>query len=597
MTRVLFSTVYDPEPLLNRWAATDQMAYRLTRGQGIFTLEEHAHSWPVHILAQNIEADSVVLEWPSLEEFEQELCDADYDYVCITFMNRDLDKLPLMSEAVRRHCPRAKIVIGGYGVICLPDAEKAKRAADHDYICRSEGIQFLRKLLGEPADRPVQCRLPQSGASLPWLTRRSRGTVGAALAALGCTQKCPFCVTSFYTKGNLLEVLNVRGLYESMLYYWDVNPFTSTVNVYDENFLDYKERVDALGQLLRDDARYGLRHLNYFTFGSLSAISRYDPEELLLNGLDTVWIGVESYFTRLRKTRAEDQRGELDISERGTQTADTFRALHNLGIKTIGSWIMGMDCQDRVNIAQDEDYFLRLSPTFQQISVLTVEPEMPIGRRYAPAASDNETRKYPWRNYHLYGQTFEPTEFTFGELLDRVDALYRRMYHELGPSLLRMLQCNLNGYRYCRASRNPKLHQDKAAFFARKVQTQAMILPVIAELGPNPGIRGRAREMEREVHELFGRPEAAQQTYREHLMRKAVAEHELRGEGDRPIRTDAFRRYVYGPQSGAPRDRKPYTVSRTRLRGYEEGSPAQPVLLPLETVPQRSQGADRLPPP
>ena len=71
-----------------------------------------------------------------------------------------------------------------------------------------------------------------------------------------------------------------------------------------------------------------------------------------------------------------------------------------------------------MNISQDEEYFLRLSPTFQQISVLTVEPEMPIGRRYATGGED---RKYPWRNYHLYGQTFEPTEFSFDEILDRVD--------------------------------------------------------------------------------------------------------------------------------------------------------------------------------
>ncbi|MFL6262986.1 MAG: hypothetical protein ACJ76Y_25075 [Thermoanaerobaculia bacterium] len=573
MTRVLFSTVYDPEPLLERWAATDQMAYRLTRGQGIFTLEEHAHSWPLHLLAQNVEADSVMLEWPSLEEFEAELSAADWDYVCISFMNRDLDKLPLMSEAVRRLCPRAKIVIGGYGVICLPDAEAAKRSADHDFICRGEGVHFLRKLLGEP-DRPIQCRLPQSGATLPWLARRSRGTVGAALAALGCTQKCPFCVTSFYTKGNLLEVLNVRGLYEAMLYYHDVNPFTSTVNIYDENFLDYKERVDALGQLLRDDGRYGLRNLSYFTFGSLSAISRYDPEELLLNGLDTVWIGVESYFTRLKKTRGEDQQGRLDLDERNAFTADTFRALHGLGIKTIGSWIMGLDCQNRVNIPRDEDHFVRLNPTFQQISVLTVEPAMPIGRRYD--VGDAETRKYPWRNYHLYGQTFEPTDFTFGELLDRVDGLYGRMYQELGPSLLRMLECNLNGYRYCRRSRHPRLREDKATFFERRVRGQAPILPAVAELGPNPAIRGRARELDREVQELFGRPEEAQRVYRDHLLRKAEAEYQLRGEGERPVRTDAFRRYEYGPQSSSPRDRKPYVVSRTRPRGYEERRAAAP---------------------
>lgn len=569
MTRVLFSSIYDPEPLIERWAATDQMAYRLTRAQGIFTLEEHAHSWPLHLLAQNIEAESVVLEWPSLEEFEDELRETDFDFVCISFMNRDLDKLPVMSAAVRQLRPNAKIVIGGYGVICLPDAVAAKHAAEHDFICRTEGVSFLRTLLGEDAQRPVMSHLPQSGASLPWLTPRSRGTVGAVAASLGCTQRCPFCVTSFFTKGRLLEILDTRGLYESIRHYWDINPFTSIANIYDENFLDYKDRVDGLGALIREDEQYGLRHLNYFTFGSISAISKYDPEELLLNGLDTVWIGVESYFTRLKKTRADEEQGPLDVNQRGSYTADTFRTLHGVGIKTIGSWIMGMDCQNRINISLDEDYFIDLNPTFQQISVLTVEPEMPLGKRYATAASESG-RKYPWGNYHLYGQTFEPTEFTWDELLERVDDMYKRMYQSLGPSLMRMLQCNLNGYLYCRDSKHPLLKNDKAAFFERKVRAQGTILPVVAEFGPNDRIRNHARELQRQVVALFGEPDHAQQVYREHLLRKAAAEYALRGNGERPIRTDASRRYVYGPQSQAPKRRKPYVMNRVRLRGYEE---------------------------
>src|SRR5262249_45050816 len=270
------------------------MAYRLTRGQGIFTLNEHAHAWPLHLLAQNVDCESVVLEWPTLEEFEAECATGAYDYVCITFMNRDLNKLRAMSASVRRLSPRSKIVIGGYGVICLPDDQAARLGADYDYICRGEGVTFLRGLVGERVDQPIRCYLPQSGARLPWLSNRNRGTVGALLAGLGCIQRCPFCVTSFYAKGGFIKVLDEQQLYEGMVRYWRVNPFTSTVNVYDENFLDYKDRVDTLGRLIREDRSFGLRHLNYFTFGSVSAICKYDPEELLLNGLDTVWVGVES---------------------------------------------------------------------------------------------------------------------------------------------------------------------------------------------------------------------------------------------------------------------------------------------------------------
>lgn len=564
MTRILFSTVYDPEPILNRWAATDQMAYRLTRGQGIFTLREHAHAWPLHLLAQNIEVESVVLEWPQLADFEEELHASAYDYVCISFMNRDLDKLPRMSAAVRRIQPNARIVIGGYGVICLPDDEAARRAADHDFICRTEGVRFMRKLLGEDVARPIQCRLPQSGSTLPWLTSRSRGTVGAVVAALGCIQRCPFCVTSFYAKGRLLEVLDVRGIYESMLYYWGVNPTTSTVNIYDENFLDYKERVDALGRLLRADGRFGLRHLNYFTFGSLSAISKYDPDELLLNGVDTIWVGIESYFTRLKKTRREMQQGSFDVASHGEATTETIDTLHHMGIKTIGSWIMGLDCQNGVNIGMDEDYFIRLNPVYQQISILTVEPEMPIGRRYKTSSAFG--RKYPWKNYHLYGQTYEPTNFTFNELLDRVDALYRRMYQELGPSLMRSLVCNLNGYRYCHGARHPLLRTDKAAFFERKVRAQAPVLSVIAEFGPNPTIRAKAADLDRDVNDVFGPPDHVQRAYRDHMIHKAAEEHRARGDGERPVQTDAFRRYAYDPQSETPERRKPYRLVPLRAR-------------------------------
>jgi len=135
-----------------------------------------------------------------------------------------------------------------------------------------------------------------------------------------------------------------------------------------------------------------------------------------------------------------------------------------------------------------------------------------------------------------------------------------------------------------RRSHHPRLREDKATFFERKVRGQAPILAAVAELGPNPMIRGRARELDREVQELFGPPEEAQRVYRDHLLRKAEAEYRLRGEGERPVRTDAFRRYEYGPQSRSPRDRKPYLVSRTRLRGYEERRAAVPAR-PAAAVP------------
>ena len=547
MTRILFSAIYDPDPLLNRWAATDQMAYRLTRGQGIFTLNEHAHAWPLHLLAQNVDCESVVLEWPTLEEFDAECARGEYDYVCISFMNRDLNKLRAMSASVRRLSPRSKIVIGGYGVICLPDDQAARHETDYDYICRGEGVKFLRALVGESVDRPMSCYVPQSGARLPWLSKRNRGTVGALLAGLGCIQRCPFCVTSFYAKGGFIPVLNEQQLYEGMVRYWKVNPFTSTVNVYDENFLDYKDRVDTLGRLIRQDTSFALRHLNYFTFGSVSAICKYDPEELLLNGLDTVWVGVESKFTQLKKTK-------------GAEPGDIFDTLQAVGIKTIGSMILGLDVQNEGNVVADEDFFVRLNPTFQQISILTVEPNMPLARIY----QKQKQQKYPWENYHLYGQTYEPKNFTFEQLLQRTDDLYKRLYVTNGPSIMRLLRCNLNGYSYCRRSTHPLLRSDKLEFFDRRLRSYVPLLAACLEFAPSDRVRSALQDLQREVSEIFGPPTDAQRAFSDHVLRSAAQEFAARGDGDRPITKDEFRRYVYPECDRRPTLGKPYLVSYPR---------------------------------
>jgi hypothetical protein len=548
--RLLFTTIYDPDPLLNRWSATDQMAYRLTRGQGIFTLREHAHAWPIHLLAQNTNHSSVVLEWPTLDEFIDELRTEPYDYVCITFMNRDMNKLGEMAAAVRTFQPAAQIVIGGYGVICLPDAKSDEVQPDCDHICRTEGVHFMRKLLHEDAAAPVSCYMPQSGAHLPWLSKRSRGTVGALLAGLGCIQRCPFCATSFYTKGRFLGVLDERGLYEGMLRYWAVNPFTSTVNIYDENFLDYKDRVDELGRLIRADRQHGLGKLNYFTFGSISALSKYEPDELLLNGLDTVWVGVESVFSRLKKRQ-------------GADPVELFDTLHSIGIKTIGSMIMGLDFQDNTVIVDDKDNFLRLNPTFQQISALTVEPNMPLGRVY----QKRKAKRWPWDNFHLYGQTYEPKNFTFDELLDHIEDLYKRLYQENGPSITRMLRCNLNGYNYCRRSRNPQLREDKSRFFERRARAYAPLLEACTEFAPTAKVRASLDDLRREYNEAFGAMSESEAFFSQQVVRKAAIAFAERGEGDPPLWKDDYRRYVYDNRAAVAASQKPYRVQLPRKSG------------------------------
>lgn len=594
---ILLTTVYDPSTILERWAATDQMAYRLTRGQGIFTMEEHAHAWPLHLIAQNIDSPSRVLEWPTREGLIHQLRTGSWDYICISFMNRDIDKLRDMSALVREHQPNAQIVIGGYGVICLPDHKALDYAPEYDHICRVEGVAFMRELLGQREEKPVLARLPMSGSSLPWISERRRGSVGAILASLGCTKRCPFCATSFYTGGKRNQVMDEAAIFAAMKNYWRTNPFTSTVNVYDENYLDYDERVNALGEMIRNDDEFGLEHLNYFTFGSISAVVKYTPEELLLNGVDTLWVGVESLFTNLKKAK---KNGVIQIwgdkTVKGiTDASQVFRSLHDAGIKTIGSWIAGLDVQNQTNIARDIEYFASLAPTFQQVSILTIEPEMPWAKRFNTVAEDGG--RYPWDNYHLYGQTFEPKNFTYAQLLDVVENVYKSLYDTQGSSVMRVLRTNVNGYRTCMESKHPLLRGPKAAYFARRVRAYSPLLKSCETFAPTPRVAAGIRELRHDIVELFGPFSKQHEDYEEMLLRRAAAEHERLGGRERGPRTDDYRCYAYAAGVENRGNKKPYKVDVIELRQRlpsAEPERAGSSFVDLGQAPQTAALADAL---
>ncbi len=139
---------------------------RLTRDQDIFTAKSHFHYVVLHFLAQNLSSPCVVLEHPSLEDFEEELGKG-YDFVGINFTLVNIVKTMQMCDAVRRVAPQTKIVLGGYGTSCFTTIFKGndeiRKLADH--ICHGEGVRFLRELLGEPVDAPIHQPVGPRGAS------------------------------------------------------------------------------------------------------------------------------------------------------------------------------------------------------------------------------------------------------------------------------------------------------------------------------------------------------------------------------------------------------------------------------------------------
>jgi hypothetical protein len=498
--------------------------------QDLFSVSAHIPYFPLHLLAQNINVPSVVLEWPTKEELIAELESEKYDYVGITFKCLDLYTVAEMINIIRDVSPDTRIVLGGYGTLALnePGSEYIRDRVDH--ICRGEdGIQFMRRLLGDDLTRPKICHLPPEVITMPWLSVSTR--VGYILSALGCAGKCEFCSTSAYTKGEVIEVMTPAEIYESMRWYYDSYPDFSQVYMMDENFLLRQEKVKALGELIRNDDRYGLSRMYYLAFGTILATGKWDPDELLLNGVGQIWMGIESFYS-------------YGIKKEDVNIPTLINTLKEHGIEVQLSWIIGDDCQTPENIDADVDQLVALCPCTAQLAVLSASPGTAL---YDRLKKEGRIRPFDPKEGHLLGNNMNALHFTHEERLNIVFKTYRKLYETYGPSMMRTLKVHINGYRHCLNSKNPYLNGPKLGFFKSEIRNTIPFVPMAAEFAPNEKVRSLMLDLEKEYVELFGPFRKTQRIAADHIIK--LAEKEMRRretEGYSPfVDEPPLHKYVY----------------------------------------------------
>jgi hypothetical protein len=256
---------------------------QVTRAQGIFSPRTVNIHYSIEYIAENLDAPTVVLQYPSKREFIRELKKG-YDYVGISFLMAVFHKMKEMVALVRQYSPQTKIVLGGYGTVLDNDVLEPYA----DYICREEGVAYFRRLLGEP-EIPMPYKQPLIVSRLKVFSMTATGGTGKIFAGLGCPNGCDFCCTSHFFKRKHIKLLpEAKDIYATMERYLDLNPDLVFL-VVDEDFLLNKKRALAF----RDCVLKGGKTLSMFAFASVKAISQYTTEEILEMGIDGVWIGYE----------------------------------------------------------------------------------------------------------------------------------------------------------------------------------------------------------------------------------------------------------------------------------------------------------------
>lgn len=488
MQRVLFTSVC--RPIGPAHGDAPSVGYELlhgqvTRAQGMFSPRAlHLH-FSLEYVAENIEAPCVVLQYPSRAELIAEL-QKGYDFVGVSFLLALFHRLQEVVALVRQHAPASKIVLGGYGTV-MSDEELLPYG---DYICREEGVAFMRRLLGEPA-LPMPYRHPLITSQLRVFGTRV-STTGMVFAGLGCPNGCDFCCTSHYWKRRHIRLLETgKDIHEVVARYLELDPQISLV-VLDEDFLLNKRRALQF----RDEVVAAGRALSIFAFASIRALSQYRVEQLVEMGIDGLWIGYEGKRSGFPK-------------QQGRPVEELFVDLRRHGISILASMIVGMPHQDAAVVQQELDGLLALEPSLCQFLIYGPTPGTPFYQRVVQEGLLRRDlvadRALYYRKCDGFTAMVDHPQLSAATIEAQQRDCFRQDFERLGPSVYRSVETWLHGYLTMRESPNPMLRK-KAQSLAEDVRKAYPVFLAGRLLGPNRVIRRKIAALQRRVHEQLGRP-------------------------------------------------------------------------------------------
>ena len=580
MTKVLLANPCGPYPYAWGEDVLDFFGSRLSRGQGVFTFTSHSHCWALYLIAENINAWTTVLEYSHLEEFEEELRNG-YDYVGIQLIGIYTPMVARMVESVRRISPRTKIVIGGYGVAGLhdpvphdPEDLAGYILKNADYICHEEGVRFFRRILDdEPCERPItQFQMPMGGTTIKGFDFLRPTPIPTILVALGCTGGCEFCNTSAFFKAKKIVVANpdecARFMSAAMSRMPSVNGDSSPMNMtlFDEDLLLDKDYVLRLGRNMREGGLIG--KTGYFCFASMKSVSQFDLDELAACGPDTIWVGVEStYEDVVSRDHKFAKRG-------GSTLRDVFQGLHDRGISTVASFILGLDCQTPENIGHDIDNLVGLKPVMYQIAPYTPCPGTPFYKRVKEQG--RLLPEYTWSDIQIWkDDVYQTKNFGLGELRRLFDRTHEELMRHNGPTVLNMHNVALSGYERYRNDR--RIHfQKRAEYLARKAQASYPALKTVREFATSQEVREKVDALENRYIRLLGQPTLGQKFFRELILRVMKRQVRLAEQGLTEMASDPPVRWTYySPETEA----RPRVVRRARKRPSRLKMLAKPLRL------------------
>lgn len=495
-TRILLTSVFGPYAQDDEFGSQkinpmELWHNQVTRVQGPFSLRMFNRSFGMLFIQANIEAPCVMLDFPTLDRFVEELQNVQYDIIGIGSITINVLKVKKMCELIRQYQPNATIVVGGH-VANLSDLE---RRIDADEIVKGEGVKWFRQYLGENPHRPlVHPEIPT------YVDYRNMGTTvsikprdrtATLIPSVGCPLGCNFCVTSamFGGKGKFVNFYDAGDELFEVICELESSMNVRSFFVMDENFLLHRKRALRLLELMKEHNK----SWSFNCFSSANVLSKYSMQQLVELGISWVWMGLEGESSQYAKLK-------------GIDTRPLVRRLQNHGIRVLGSSIIGMEDHSPDNIDRVIEYAASHDTDFHQFMLYTALPGTPLFQELQSKGQIKDESEVPQSDHHgQYRFNFVHPLIRDGQETEYLLRAFNRDFEVNGPSVVRAVGTILKGwrrYKDCADSRVKKRFKWESRELVK--HGVPMVAAALDYYFDKPLLRSRYDKLLNELYDEFG---------------------------------------------------------------------------------------------
>ncbi|MBI2876089.1 MAG: hypothetical protein HYY20_04340, partial [Candidatus Tectomicrobia bacterium] len=205
-----------------------------------------------------------------------------------------------------------------------------------------------------------------------------------------------------------------------------------------------------------------------------------------------------------------------------------------------------------------------------QLTKVTAFPGTPFWERMKEEGRIHDD--VPWEDVNFYGGGFKHKNFEDHEIMEILLYGYKKLYESWGPTLMRQLRLELNGYEHCRASKHRLLREERAERHRDHCESLYPMIRACEHFAPNGIVRRQIRQLQERYVKNFGAPSTAQEAQSYFVLTRAFQEkaREALLPRNREPRQEPFKKYIYAGNRQARPGEAPYRVIYPRRdAGYE----------------------------